>query len=256
MRFTPQTLAALVGLAAISLLASGCTAAPVDNAIGDPISGGTFTYASGDAEPTCLDPHVGGNYPQALVSAQYLESLVSRDTEDYRVKNGERLNVQFPVSTNQSIPAEQSVFEQIQATAKETGFAVSLTPLDISSWYGALAANEYDAVSAPYTKAGPDVLRILYHSDGIVPAPSGYFANLAQVSDPELDALLTDAGQISDPTERASLYTDAQNRVLEGFHLLPLYDQQNHFLMSSEVQGMRTLPSVSVPTLYDTWLNR
>jgi len=547
MRFTPQTLAALVGLAAISLLASGCTAAPVDNVIGDPISGGTFTYASGDAEPTCLDPHVGGNYPQALVSAQYLESLVSRDaagaiipwlaeswtesddglvwdftlldgvtftdgteldaaavqanvahvldpatksstgylalgkvvrtesvservvrlvlsepdsalleslsqpwlamqspaalertldencaapvgtgpfivqrwvkqnaitlvrndgytspprdaahagpayldtvvwrfipesasryaalqagevdlidnaqpdtivaaeasdsivhldsprpgssnrielnagkapfddilvreafirsanvddavaslfqgtatrsysalgsreplavsnedlftydpdaantlldeagwterdTEGYRVKNGERLNVQFPVSTNQSIPAEQSLFEQIQATAKETGFAVSLTPLDISSWYGALAANEYDAVSAPYTKAGPDVLRILYHSDGIVPAPSGYFANLAQVSDPELDALLTDAGQISDPTERASLYADAQNRVLEGFHLLPLYDQQNHFLMSSEVQGMHTLPSVSVPTLYDTWLNR
>jgi len=547
MRSTPQTLAAIAGLVAVGLLATGCTTTPAETAVGDPISGGTFTYASGDAEPTCLDPHVGGNYPQALVSAQFLESLVSRDengtiipwlaeswttTDDglvwdftlkddvsftdgtplnaaavqaniahvldpntasstgylalgkvasteavsdtvvrfkltepdsalleslsqpwlaiespsglerskdenceapvgtgpfiveswvkqnaitlvrnddyssppadaahagpayldtivwrfipesatryaalqagevdlidnaqpdtivqaeasdalmhldaprpgssnrielnggkapfddvlvreafirsanindavtslfqgtttrsysalssreplsverddlfdydpdaanalldeagwgerdsdgYRVKNGERLNVEFPVSTNQSIPAEQSIFEQIQATAKETGFEVSLAPMDISSWYSALGANEYDAVSAPYTKAGPDVLRVLYHSDGIVPAPSGYFANLAQVSDPEIDALLTEAARVSDKTERAALYTDAQNRLLEGFHLLPLYDQQNHFLMAVDVQGMRTLPSVSVPTLYDTWLNR
>lgn len=42
--------------------------------------GGTLVYATGDAEPTCLDPHVGGNYPQALLSSQVLESLVSRDS--------------------------------------------------------------------------------------------------------------------------------------------------------------------------------
>ena len=46
-----------------------------------PVAGGTLTYASGDAEPTCLDPHVGGNYPQALVGSQYLESLVSKDAK-------------------------------------------------------------------------------------------------------------------------------------------------------------------------------
>src|SRR5690625_3939951 len=44
-------------------------------------SGGTLIYATGDAEPTCLDPHVGGNYPQALLSTQYLEPLVGRDAE-------------------------------------------------------------------------------------------------------------------------------------------------------------------------------
>ena len=40
----------------------------------------TLTYASGDAEPTCLDPHQGGNYPQALVGTQFAEGLVSRDS--------------------------------------------------------------------------------------------------------------------------------------------------------------------------------
>jgi peptide/nickel transport system substrate-binding protein len=178
-----------------------------------------------------------------------------RDAEGYRMKDGERLSLDFPVSTNQSIPAEQSLFEQIQATAKDAGFEVKLSLLDLSSWYGALAKNDYDLVSAPYTKVGPDVLRILYHSDGITPAPSGYFANLSQLSNPELDALLTTASETSDQDERAALYEQAQKIILEGFYILPLYDQQNHFLLGSRVNDTRALPTVSTPTFYDTWLS-
>lgn len=178
-----------------------------------------------------------------------------RDSAGYRVKDGVRLSVEFPVSTNQSIPAEQSLFEQIQATAKKTGFAVKLAPMDLSSWYTALAKNEYDAVSAPYTKVGPDVLRILYHSDGITPAPSGYFANLAQVNRPELDELLTEAAETSSTDQRAALYKKAQDTLLEGFYILPLYDQQNHYLLRSAVHGLRALPTVSTPTFYDAWVS-
>ena len=178
------------------------------------------------------------------------------DSEGYRVKDGVRLSLEFPVSTNQSIPAEQSLFEQIQATVKEAGFEVNLAPMDLSSWYGALAENEYNLVSAPYTKVGPDVLRILFHSDSIIPAPSGYFANLSQLSDPAIDALLTEASQVSDPAERAALYEQVQQAVLGGFYVLPLYDQQNHFLVSGAVNGLRALPTVSTPTFYDAWLSR
>ena len=178
------------------------------------------------------------------------------DSEGYRVKDGVRLSLEFPVSTNQSIPAEQSLFEQIQATVKEAGFEVNLAPMDLSSWYGALAVNEYNLVSAPYTKVGPDVLRILFHSDSIIPAPSGYFANLSQLSDPAIDALLTEASQVSDPAERAALYEQVQQAVLGGFYVLPLYDQQNHFLVSGAVNGLRALPTVSTPTFYDAWLSR
>lgn len=178
-----------------------------------------------------------------------------RDAEGYRVKDGQRLSLDFPVSTNQSIPAEQSLFEQIQATAKDAGFEVNISLLDLSSWYGVLAENNYDLVSAPYTKVGPDVLRILYHSDGITPAPSGYFANLSQVNNPELDGLLTAASEISDADARADLYEQAQQIILEGFHILPLYDQQNHFLLGTRVKDARALPTVSTPTFYDTWLS-
>ncbi|MGB9035143.1 MAG: ABC transporter substrate-binding protein, partial [Paeniglutamicibacter sp.] len=75
---------AAFGLAAALVLA-GCapatTAPESGNDAGTPVAGGTLVYASGDAEPSCLDPHVGGNYPQALVSSQYLETLYTKDAE-------------------------------------------------------------------------------------------------------------------------------------------------------------------------------
>lgn len=180
----------------------------------------------------------------------------SRNADGYRTKNGEVLEISFPVSTNQSIPAEQSLFEQLQATSKQAGFKVDLKPLDLSSWYGALGKNQYNLVSAPYTKVGPDVLRILFDSAGTKPAPSGYFANHSQVIDPALDALLEKAASTSDAPERLSLYKQAQEIVLKGFYILPLYDQQNHYLHRSLVKGLRAMPTVSTPTMYDSWLSR
>ena len=170
-----------------------------------------------------------------------------------RERDGEQLTVRFPVSTNQSTAAEQSLFEQIQANTAAVGFDVQLEPVDLSTWYGRLGANEYEAVSAPYTKVGPDVLRVLYHSSGIVPAPSGYFANHAQLDDPELDAILDEASATLDATKRGELYRDAQQRILESFTVLPLYDQQNHFL-TNDVTGVTTLGTVATPTFVNAKL--
>ncbi|MEC5184448.1 peptide/nickel transport system substrate-binding protein [Cryobacterium sp. MP_3.1] len=240
--------------------------ANVDDAVASLFQGSAerSTSALSSVEPLGVSrPDLFDYDPDAAAELLDGAGWAEKDSDGYRVKDGVRLTVVFPVSTNQSIPAEQSLFEQIQATAKETGFDVQLTKLDLSSWYTALGSNAYDAVSAPYTKIGPDVLRILFHSDGITPAPSGYFANHAQVNGPELDSLLTEANQVStgstngaDADQRAALYEDAQNLILEGFYILPLYDQQNHFLLGSAVEGARALPTVSTPAFYDTWLNR
>ncbi|UXN24288.1 ABC transporter substrate-binding protein [Curtobacterium flaccumfaciens] len=176
-------------------------------------------------------------------------------SDGIREKDGKQLTVTFPVSTNQSVPAERSLFQQIQASEKAVGFKVVLDELDLSSWYAALAANEYDVVSAPYTKVGPDVLRILYDSASIEPAPSGYFANLAQLDDPAVDRLLEQAARTSDADERADLYEQAQKAILASDTVLPLYDQQNHFLVRSAVHGIRTTP-VSTPWFGTAWIDR
>jgi peptide/nickel transport system substrate-binding protein len=177
-----------------------------------------------------------------------------RDAEGYRVKDGKRLTVDFPISTNQSIPAEVSLFEQIQATTKAVGFDVQLHPLDLSSWYGALAEWDFGVTSAIYTKNSPDVLRILYHSDNIQPAPSGYHPNHSHVAIPELDAALTEAGQTSDPAERAALYEEAQQILAEGAYVLPLYDHLSKIGYSTDVQGLSLLPTLQIPYFGDAWV--
>jgi peptide/nickel transport system substrate-binding protein len=177
-----------------------------------------------------------------------------KGADGIRQKDGKALTVTFPVSTNQSIPAERSLFEQIQASEKTVGFQVKIEELDLSSWYAALAKNQYDVVSAPYTKVGPDVLRILYDSASITPAPSGYFANLAQLDEPSLDALLTKADATTDSTARAALYKQAQQKILASRTVIPLYDQRNEFLYRSAVHGIRT-NSVSTPEFGSAWLD-
>jgi len=176
-------------------------------------------------------------------------------SDGVRTKDGKRLTVTFPVSTNQSIPAERSLFQQIQASEKEIGFDVRIEELDLSSWYAALAANEYDVVSAPYTKVGADVLRILYDSASIEPAPSGYFANLAQLDDPQVDDLLRRAAETADVADRGALYEQAQKAILASATVLPLYDQQNHFLVSAKVHGVSTT-AVSTPWFGTAWVDR
>ncbi|MDO9397102.1 MAG: ABC transporter substrate-binding protein, partial [Herbiconiux sp.] len=143
----------------------------------------------------------------------------ARDADGYRTKDGERLVVDFPISTNQSIPAEQSLFEQIQATTKEAGFDVRLHPLDLSSWYGSLAAWDFGVTSAIYTKNSADVLRILYDSANIQPAPSGYHPNHAHVSLPEVDALLREAGESTDDAVKASSYEEVQRILSDGAYV-------------------------------------
>jgi peptide/nickel transport system substrate-binding protein len=177
-----------------------------------------------------------------------------RDADGYRTKDGARLTVDFPVSTNQSIPAEVSLFEQIQATTKEVGFDVQLHPMDLSSWYAALASWDFGVTSAIYTKNSPDVLRILYHSDNIQPAPSGYHPNHSHVSIPELDEALTAAGQTADPDEREELYATAQRILAEGAYVLPLYDHLSKIGYTSTVQGLSLLPTLQIPYFGDTWI--
>ena len=172
-----------------------------------------------------------------------------RDADGIRTKDGKTLTVRFPVTGAQSTQAEQALFEQIQATTREAGFDVQITLLDLGGWYGALGAHEYELVSAPYTKIGPDVLRFLYHSDATVPAPSGYFANHAMIADPELDALLDAIGGEQDAGARAKAAEQAQQLIAEQQIILPIYDQQNHFLYRADLEGFRALPTVNTPWL-------
>ncbi|MGY2293261.1 ABC transporter substrate-binding protein [Pseudomonas sp. SDO528_S397] len=73
----------ILGTAALCALLLGCGQQTASVARSDqPVKGGTLVYAT-DREPTCLDPHVAGDMPQVFVAQQYLDSLVSMDSEGH-----------------------------------------------------------------------------------------------------------------------------------------------------------------------------
>ena len=70
----------LIPLCAVLALVGCERAEQVTTRSDQPLHGGTLVYAT-DREPTCLDPHVAGDMPQVFVAQQYLDSLVSMDSD-------------------------------------------------------------------------------------------------------------------------------------------------------------------------------
>ena len=177
-----------------------------------------------------------------------------RDADGYRTRDGQRLTVAFPLSTNQSIPAEISLAEQLAAAEREVGIDVQIETLDLASWYDRSGTWSFDAIIAPYSKSSADVLRIVYHTDGIAPAPSGYHANNTGRSDPALDRILDDAGREQDATKRTALYEEAQRNIIESYTVLPLYDQMVQFAYTTSLGNFVLQPNLNLPRLSTAWL--
>lgn len=210
--------------------------------------GSTTAYATSEQDEYSYDPDLAN---ELLDAAGWTE----RDEDGYRVKDGQRLTVEFPVANGQSIPAEQSLFEQIAAMAKEVGFDVQITLKDLNAWYTENVYTwDYDLVSNIYTKNSPDVLRLLYTSSGTISSASGYHANAVGVQDPELDELLETAATTSDAAEQEELCAQAQEILAEGHYILPLYDQQSKLVYSTSVHGLRLQPNLYFATFYDAWI--
>ncbi|GAA2620990.1 ABC transporter substrate-binding protein [Dactylosporangium fulvum] len=196
-------------------------------------------------------PHVYD--PAAAAALLDQAGWSSRDADGYRTRAGKRLSVVLPYS--RFIPLETGFYEQLQATAKKTGFEVQLQPLETAKWWSVNNAWAYDAIPVYYTKNSPDVLRITYTTAALAEStPGSYHANTAHVKNADLDRLLEEAGRSSDDGRRAELYKQAQDLLGAGFYTLPIHDQQTRLAHQTKVKGLRLQPSLAMPDLYDAWI--
>ncbi|GAA0433533.1 ABC transporter substrate-binding protein [Leifsonia naganoensis] len=179
----------------------------------------------------------------------------ARDSDGYRVKDGKRLTVVIP--TTVFVPLSQAVYEQFQATAKKVGFDVQLNPQDSAGWWSQNYAWNYDAIPIYYTKNSADVLRIIYWSKNATSTTvNGYHSNNAGDLGPEIDGYLTQAEATTDDAQRAALYKKAQDAIAALNVTLPIYDQQTRLGYRADVKGIRFLPSLTLPSFYDAWLDK
>ncbi|OLP62025.1 peptide ABC transporter substrate-binding protein [Xaviernesmea oryzae] len=179
-----------------------------------------------------------------------------RNANGYRIKDGKTLTVEVLIGDFQG-PAERSLWEQIQATAAETGFEVKLQNLGFSEWLDRMGKWQYDAVGEYWNTNTADVLRIVFSSEFLGAAGSGgYHQNATGFSNPAFDEVVNKALETTEEGKRRALYLDAQKIIASNYLQVLTFPQSTRLGIYKTAQGVRLEPSLSVPVLYDAWVRK
>lgn len=176
-----------------------------------------------------------------------------RDGDGYRTKDGERLTVHVP---NAGVVAQTTqILELVQAQAKEIGIELKIELVSTQEAADRSAAGDYDVSAGIWTTNTADVLWIQYSSKNIT-TPERRGQNQSFTNDAELDALLDQARQTTDESERASLYEQAQSRVVELAPAVPLYVRPDLVTSRTSVHGVTFESAYGALWFQDTWLDQ
>ncbi|RDI37772.1 peptide/nickel transport system substrate-binding protein [Gluconacetobacter liquefaciens] len=178
-------------------------------------------------------------------------------TEDgIRTRDGHALVVHIPLKASLSA-AERTLWEQVQATARTTGFDVRLENGDDTSIQEREGHWDYDVRIGYWNTNTADVLRIVFSSAFLGAAGvGGHHQNEAGFSDPTFDQIVNDALLTTDPDKRRALYLQAQTIAAQNFLQITTYPQSTRLALSRAVHDVRLEPSLNVTSLYDAWVTR
>jgi len=220
---------------------------------------GAFHAVGGPLSPTTpfYDPSFEHAYPYDLAKADELLDAAgwkSRDSEGYRVKDGRRLTVHFPAyASNQ--PADLALFEQIQATAKKSGFDLRIEKGDRAAVHSRQYTWDYDLYIDYWTVNTPGALRFIYHSSQIVSVDGGYHNNEVGLNDPHVDTLLDQGTQVPDKAKQQAIYSEVQKIVSDRALVVPLYAYPSLAAYNADkVRDVHSDWSIHSVTLYDAWV--
>jgi peptide/nickel transport system substrate-binding protein len=146
-----------------------------------------------------------------------------------REKGGQKLRVGIYILTD--VPVFRPMAEFIQANLKDVGFDAFIWAQSRSPWFAALGNGEHNLAPMGLWNADPDMLRALYHSQGSAFSWSFY-------KNPELDKLVDDGIQSTNPKIRQQFYTRAQEILMRDAVTLPIHEQINLFAMKAQYKGL------------------
>jgi len=146
------------------------------------------------------------------------------------------------------IPAFRALAEFIQANMKEVGFDAFINAQSRSPWFAALGNGEHNLAPMGLWSADPDMMRALYHSSGSAFSWSHY-------KNPELDKLVDEGIQTSNPRIRRGLYTRAQEILMRDAVTLPIHEQINLYAMKAQYKGLAFQVN-AYPVYYNVYVKR
>lgn len=168
------------------------------------------------------------------------------NADGIRDKDGQPLKLQVYLQSWGFVP---QVGEMLQAQLKTVGIDVELQLLSYPATREAANNGDHHLVPMVFFSSDPSVLDLTYLGKN---ADGGF--NWSKVKDAELDRLLTEGITQLDPSQRASLYTQAQKRIMDQALILPIRDYANVTAAKATVKGLAFDRRGWFPWLYDVHL--
>ncbi|HEC54677.1 MAG TPA: ABC transporter substrate-binding protein [Gammaproteobacteria bacterium] len=180
----------------------------------------------------------------------------ARDSDGYRTKDGKRLTVHLLTSSAGS-PADLFLWEQVQATARQTGFELQIERLSDAQLTKRHIDWDYDIRVMYWNTNTADVLRIIFGSAFIDGANAGgYHQNTSGYSDTAFDSTVEHALETQDAEKRRALYRQAQAMASAQFLQLLTYPQSTRLGIRKTTRGVSLESSMAVVDLYDTAVDK
>lgn len=187
-----------------------------------PMPAGNFGY----------DPSLGQytpDYDPARANRLLDEAGWVMGPDGVRQKGGRKLEISFwTTNTGSSAQVAQVIQEQL----KQVGIKLKITSLDVGTYVSQVGSGDMQMELLGVGWPSPNILKIM--------TTLGWGFGL--YNDPELTDLLARAERTVDDAERAQLYRQAQQRILQDAAIVPLYTPVSPILVRKSVKDLKFDP--------------
>ncbi|HRN29127.1 MAG TPA: ABC transporter substrate-binding protein [Terrimesophilobacter sp.] len=186
----------------------------------------------GPTTPNSYEEGLEGLWPYNPDEANRLldeAGWTERDSEGYRVKDGQRLSASWIAWT--PVPDDRAALgDFIQSDLKQLGFELVRNVLEPAQYNERYGPRDFDVTDWGFSSPDADVLRSHLHTGG--------FQTVSAVSKPFIDEMLDEAVASTDPEEREFIYRELQKWNFEQALIVPLYVPSEITVASNDVTGL------------------
>jgi len=148
-----------------------------------------------------------------------------------RVKDGKRLTISF-LDTQGNREQRLDVIQLVRRQLLGVGIELSIDSETAGTAYKKFLDNAFDLSGGAQYAPDPDVLRYSY-----IPQFRSKLEG-SRVNDPQLSQWLDQAAAAGDPVQRAKLYLQAQQRIVDQVYAIPIYILRYNVAVASAVSGV------------------
>lgn len=204
-----------------------------------PLSSGTLGFDKSLEDAYAFDPEK---------ATQLLEESgwADENGDGIREKAGQNLRLDGYLMTWGLIP---EVGTLLQAQLRNVGIDLQNRTVSYPAALDAARQSDHHLIPFILSNTDPDILRTFFHSQN---SPKGF--NWSKIEDPELDRLLTEGARNLDNEERARIYGQVQQRIMDLALIIPIREYVNINAKSARVKDLQFDVRGWFPLFYDAYL--